>query len=289
MSNRGEQFYKEAEKKLNGFSLFNKKRNQEDAAELFNKSGNAYKSVRDFSKAGDAYTRSAETYQMLDELNDCATQFSEAGKMYAKVPELKGKAIEAFRNAVRIFRENGRPTNAAKLLVEASKLFIENEDNDSAVEALNDAVQLYEDENQVMSAVPHITTIADIKAGQKKWIEAAKLYKKVADIRLSDRLTQLAAGEYITKSVICQLAADDLVGAKNLLAEFINTSPAFEPTRECKLLNGIMEAIEAGKSDDFSTAVYQYDQIKKLDKWYVETLLLIKNRIEGQVDDEELL
>ena len=289
MSDRGQKFYNDAEKKLKGFMLFNKEGKYEDAADLFAKSGNAYKSVRDFGKAGDAYAKSAETYLQINHLNDAASQYADAGKNYSKVPELKQKAIEAFRSASRIYRENGKATNAAKLLVEASKIFIENEDLDSAIEALQDAVQLYEDEDQPSSAVPHITTLAEIKSQQKKWLEASNLFKKVADIRLSDRLTQLAAAEFITKSVVCKLAADDVVGAEQLTEDYVNQSPPFVNSREYKLLKGIIEAIKNTNSEDFSTAIYQYDQIKKLDKWYVETLLLVKNRLEGDVEDDELL
>lgn len=285
MSKRGDDFMKQAEKKLKGFSLFNKSGKFADAADLFMKAGNSYKSIRAWDKAGDAYFQASECFMNCDSLNESASAAADAGKMFGKQPETREKAIESFRKAVQVYRENSKPTQAARLLVDAAKLFQENEDYEGAVATLMDAAQLYDDENQPMQAATQLTQVADIKSLQKQWVEAAKLYKDVAMRRMSDRLTQLAAGEFFTKAVICQLAADDIVGGQNMCTDFCNSSPGWERSRECIMLQAIMNAINDRDPDAMSQAIYDYDQIKRLDKWMTDSLLEIKKLIEGDPDD----
>ena len=285
MSNRGQQFFEQAENKLNSFS-FSKKKKIEESAQLFVNSGNAYKSVRDFNNAGKAYFRAAECFQSIDSLTDSASQAAEAANMYSRSPETREQAIQAYRFAVQIYRENCKATQAARLLIDASTLFLENKDLDSAAEALKDAILLYEDEKQPSTAATHITTLAEIRCQQKKWLEASELFRRVADIRLSQRLTQLSAGEFITKSVLCQLASNDTIGAEKLIGDFLSQSPGFHGSREHLLLTGIIDAIKKNDTNAYSQAVFDYDQIKRLDKWFTEVLLIMKKRLdEGEEED----
>jgi alpha-soluble NSF attachment protein len=284
MSSRGDEFFASAEKKLTSFSVFNKNGKFTDAAELFIKAGNSYKSVREWAKAGHAYTRAADCHIHVNNLADAAGCAADSGKMYAKDPEHSKDAITAFRQAVQFHRENSKPTQAAKLLADAAKVFQETGDLDAAIEALNDAAQLYDDENQPMQAVTHLSAIADLLSMQKKWLEAAKAYKDVGIRRCQDRLTQMVAGEFFLKSVICQLAADDSVGGENLLREFVGTLPGWERSREYGMLAGIVQAVNDRAPDAFATAIQEYDQVKRLDKWMTETLLVVKKLIEGDDD-----
>ncbi|OHT04945.1 Alpha-soluble NSF attachment protein [Tritrichomonas foetus] len=280
MSNRGEDFFQQAEKALTKFRLFGKNQKWTDAAELFQKAGNSFKSIRNWTRAGDSYTRAAECLQAADQLNEAATVAADAGKMYSKQPETSAKALESFNLAVRIYRENSKPTNAARLLCEAAKVFQEQKDLDSAAKAYSDAAQLYDDENQANQAAQQLAILGDIYSEQKKWVEASNVYKDVANRRLADRLTQLAAGEYCTKSVICRMAADDVVGAESLLHEFVAAYPGWERSREYSMLDMCAKAINDRDSEAFSTALAEYDQFKRLDNWMTSTLLVVKNLID---------
>jgi alpha-soluble NSF attachment protein len=285
MSTRGAEFVRQAEKKLESFSFFNKNGKYSDAADLFVKGGNSFKSVREWVKAGEAYGRAADCWLHVNQLNDAAQCAADSGKMFAKESETTARAIAAFRQAVQIYRENSKPTNAAKLLVEAAKLFQDGGDIDSAIEALADAAQLYEDENQPLQAVTHLAALADLKSLQKKWLEAAAAYKDVGIRRCADRLTQLAAGEPFTRAVLCQMAGDDSVGAANLLAEFVTANPGWERSREYAMLTDCLKAWDDRNPDAFATAVAEYDQIKRLDAWLTEVLLIVKQHIEGDEED----
>jgi alpha-soluble NSF attachment protein len=50
----------------------------------------------------------------------------------------------------------------------------------------------------------------------------------------------------------------------------------FPSTRECQLLQSIIEAVDQGDDEAFSDTVFQYDQLSKLDKWKTTMLLRVK-------------
>ena len=52
------------------------------------------------------------------------------------------------------------------------------------------------------------------------------------------------------------------------------------------MLQGCIEATNNRDPEAFATAVAEYDQIKRLDNWATNTLLVAKKLIEG--DDEDI-
>ena len=284
MSKRGDEFVEKAEKRLKAWSLFNKSGKFMDAGDLFTKAGNSYRSVREWLKAGEAYLKAADCYTHVNSLNDSASSYSEAAKMFAKDKESIPRAIEAFNTAARMYQENSKPTNAARLLCDAAKLFQDDGNLDAAIEALKNAATLYDDENQPMQATTQLGIVADILSQQKKWLEAGGMYKEVGLRRLKDKLTQLAAGEQFTKAVLCQMAGDDVVAAERSLQEIVSANPGWERSREFALLDAVMKSFQERDPNTFATALAEYDQIKRLDNWMTEVLLEIRKLIEGEED-----
>ena len=70
--------------------------------------------------------------------------------------------------------------------------------------------------------------------------------------------------------------------AKRNLERYIATDPAFQTTRECKFLRALIEAVENGDVQAFSTACMDYDQIMKLDNWKTGILLKIKKTLDEE-------
>lgn len=284
MSSGGHFYYQQAENALSKFRLFGKENKWSEAAELFTKSGHSYKSVRDWIHAGESYHRASECLANANKLDEAAIVASDAGKMFSKQSETSDRALQCYFESIRFYRENSKPINAARLLNEAGKIFQDMDDTDKAISVYGEAAQIYDDENQSYSASVQLATVADLLCSQKKFVEASDIYKNVAIRRINDRMTQMSSGEYCTKSVVCRLAADDVVGAEMLLNEFVNLYPAWERSRECHLLTDCAAAVNNHDSGAFSQAVAEYDQMRPLDSWMANNLLIVKNLI----DDSEI-
>lgn len=82
---------KDAEKRLNAFSLFSSKSAKyEDAIELYTKAAASYKMNKNWQEAGDAYVAAAECSEKLKEEHDVCTHYVNAAKAY-KNCNVKGK------------------------------------------------------------------------------------------------------------------------------------------------------------------------------------------------------
>lgn len=62
-------------------------------------------------------------------------------------------------------------------------------------------------------------------------------------------------------------------------------SPHCAGSRECKLLEDVCQAFKDGNNDAFTDAVFNYDQISKLDPWRTSILLRIKSQIQKSVGE----
>lgn len=76
----------------------------------------------------------------------------------------------------------------------------------------------------------------------------------------------------------------DLVTCNRLLTTFAQKDVTFPSTREYKLAAAVMDACEQGDVDSFTQAVYEYDQLTKLDNTKTGILLRIKKGLEMEMD-----
>ena len=63
------------------------------------------------------------------------------------------------------------------------------------------------------------------------------------------------------------------------MQKYSNQDVTFASTREAKFINALIEAFENGDQDAFTAAVYEFDQVTKLDNWKTSILLKIKKEI----------
>ena len=76
-----------------------------------------------------------------------------------------------------------------------------------------------------------------------------------------------------------------MVGATRKLTEYRAQNNDFASSREFQLLNDLKEAVEQGEQDMFSDKLFQFDQMRKLDKWETTILLRIKEHIQEKEED----
>lgn len=123
-----------------------------------------------------------------------------------------------------------------------------------------------------------------------------ELYQTVADWSLTSALTKYSVKEYWLRAALCSMAMgvslhcasltaclmliQDLVTTHRLLDVFAHKDVTFPSTREAKFAHELMSACEEADVERFTAAVYQYDQVTKLDNWKTGVLLRIKKALE---------
>ena len=60
---------------------------------------------------------------------------------------------------------------------------------------------------------------------------------------------------------------------------------SFSDTRECTLLKELLDAVDEADVEKFTNAVFEFDQISKLDKWKTTILLRIKTHLNDMEGD----
>jgi alpha-soluble NSF attachment protein len=109
---------------------------------------------------------------------------------------------------------------------------------------------------------------------------AAQEFEKVGRESLASNLLKFGAKGNFFNATICTLARGDIVAADGSLNRFKEMDYTFGGSRECKLLEDVVTAYKDGNMDAFTDAVYNFDQISKLDPWRTTILLKIKTEMQ---------
>lgn len=296
---KAEAFIKEAEKLLAKKSWFSssKERNAEDAAESYEKAANAYKIGGLNQEGGNSYVKAAELYRdRLGDFNNASKALNNAGTCYKKSSPVD--AIHAYQQAVSLYTDNARITQAAKLSKEIAELY-ENEeieeDNKShivlAIEAYEQASELFGMEDSKSSTSQCLGKIAELCSAALDPPDlgrACKIYDDLGRRCLSSNLLKFNAKGYFLQSILCHLAGGDDVGAEQASAKYESLDYTFGDSREGKFATALIDAIKGYDVESFSTACFEYDRISKLNPWQTSILVKVKRSIDdGGGDDDD--
>ncbi|KAH7925208.1 vesicular-fusion protein SEC17 [Leucogyrophana mollusca] len=254
----------------------------EEAGDLYQQAANAFKLENSFREAGDAFAREAECREKCKEMNEAANAWWNAAKAYKRgYPDL---AIQALTQTITHLTHGGRFRQAADREKEIAQIYW-HEINDlrKACESLERAGDWYSQEDATATANACFKEAADLHAEIEEYPQAIARYEQVANHSLTSALTKYSVKEYWLRSCLCALAMKDVVTAKRSITKYSSQDTTFTSTRECKFVNVLMEAAEAGDQEMFTGAVVEYDKITNLDNWKTAILLKIKR---GIVQDE---
>lgn len=297
---KAEAFIAEAEGMLAKKSWFSssKERNAEEAAEMFEKAANAYKVGGLNQDAGNTYTKAAELYRdRLSDYNNASKAFNNAGSCYKK--SNPPDAVKAYQQAVSLYTDNARITQAAKLCKEIAELY-ENEEIDEdgksyivlAIEAYEQASELFGMEDSKSASSQCLGKIAELCSAAldpPDYGRASKIYDDLGRRCLSSNLLKFNAKGYFLQAILCHLANGDDVGAEQAGAKYESLDYTFGDSREGKFANSLIEAVKGYDAEEFATACYEYDRISKLNPWQTSILVKVKRSIDdgGDGDDDD--
>jgi alpha-soluble NSF attachment protein len=180
----------------------------------------------------------------------------------------------------------GRMSQAAKLYNELAELLEAEGMADVAIANYEKASDLFVAENATSSSHKALIRVAHLCATLEpaELDKAADTFAKVAGECLSNNLLKFQAKGYFFNAFLCILARTDVVAADAALERFKEMDYTFPGSRECKLCEDVLQSFKDANADAFTDAIYNYDQISKLDPWKTTLLLKIKTAITGGGD-----
>ncbi|XP_785670.2 alpha-soluble NSF attachment protein [Strongylocentrotus purpuratus] len=284
---KGKQFMADADKKLKssqGFfgSMFGGPQKQEEACELYQRAANMFKMAKKWQEAGDAFCRAATVSISLDSKHEAATSYVDAGSCYKKVDPKK--AISSLQQAIEIYTDKGKFTMAAKHYISIAEIY-ENEliELDKAIENYEKAADFYKGEDSNSSANKCLLKVAMYSAQQMNYSKACQIYEEVASSAMDNSLLKYSAKDHFFKAALCHLCID-LQNAQLALQRYNDSFATFADSREYKLLQKLIGALEDQNEDAYTEAVKEYDSISRLDQWLTTILLRIKKSISSDPD-----
>lgn len=90
-----------------------------------------------------------------------------------------------------------------------------------------------------------------------------------------------STGKYLIRPQLTLLLQDPVTAKRNL-QKYSSLDTTFSSTREAKFINVLIDAVEAGDSEMYTGAVFEFDQVTKLDNWKTNILLKIKRGIQEE-------
>ncbi|XP_066588447.1 alpha-soluble NSF attachment protein isoform X2 [Prorops nasuta] len=282
------QLIAEAERKLHsskGFfgSLFGSGSSRvEEAVECYQRAANMFKMAKKWSSAGKAFYEAAELHAKAGSRHDAATNYVDAANSFKKSD--MNEAVRCLVKAIEIYTDMGRFTMAAKHHQSIAEMYeSEAVDLERAVHHYEQAADYFKGEESNSSANKCLLKVAQYAAQLENYDKAIQIYEQVASASLDSSLLKYSAKEYFFRAALCHLCVD-LLNAQHAIERYTEQYPAFQDSREFKLIKTLIEHLEEQNLEGFTESVKDYDSISRLDQWYTTVLLRIKKQLNDNPD-----
>jgi alpha-soluble NSF attachment protein len=217
------------------------------------------------------------------------------GTCYKKVNPVD--AIEAYKQAVSLYADNARITQAAKLSKEIAVLYETEEVEEDgkshvvlAIEMYEQAAEFYGMEDSKSNSSQCMSKIAELCSAAldpPDFVRASAMYDDLGRRCLESNLLKFNAKAYFLQAVMSHLASSDAVGAQQALDKYDNLDYTFGDSREGKFARSLVEAVDGYDVEGFSTACFEFDRISKLNPWQTSILVKVKRSIDEGGDDDD--
>ncbi|XP_072380331.1 alpha-soluble NSF attachment protein-like [Diabrotica undecimpunctata] len=257
-------------------NLFSRSTNKtEESIEYYKRAGNLFKMVKKWKQAGSAFMDAANLCYKAKNFTEAALEYIEAANCYKNCDT--EMAIKAYKEAVKLYRNNGKYSAVAKNYEAMSELLQEDYNNQEAEKYLEQAAYFYQLDKRYWASNKCLEQIAEGAALASDYVKAIKIFEGIACFELSSSTRKHVANEYFFRCAICVLCAGASV-TKRLLT-YIYIFPPFKMSREYELVVCLAECINDNDLEGFEYAVRIFDSQTELSQWHVTLLLRARNQI----------
>lgn len=279
---KARQLLAEANKKLGPWvfgGIFTGSSKTEEALETMKRAANHFKMAKNWTEAGKTFSKIGSHHSWRRNKHEAATNYIAAANCYRKNDAVE--AIASFQKAIDIYLDMGRFAIVARTHQTIAEIYEAQTDFDRGMKHYELAADFFKGEDSNSSAKKCMVKVAELSAQFEKYETAIGIYEQVAYDALESPLLKYGAKDYYFRASICHLAIDAL-NAKHALNRYIDHYPAFEDSREAKLVRILCQHIEQQDLDLFDQALQQYQSVLRLDPWFVNIL----NKVKAHIPDE---
>eukprot|EP00698_Gefionella_okellyi_P014793 TRINITY_DN4114_c0_g1_i1.p1 TRINITY_DN4114_c0_g1~~TRINITY_DN4114_c0_g1_i1.p1 ORF type:complete len:298 (-),score=75.90 TRINITY_DN4114_c0_g1_i1:19-888(-) len=264
-----------ADKKQTSFQIFGNK--FEDAFELYTKAVSLFKLSKKWEEGGRVAKKAAQCQLKLGSKHEAATQYTDAANCYKKVSS--SDAVDCLKLACEIYTDLGKFIQAARLYKDIASIFEGDMDLANACEYYEKAADFFQTEESGASASDCLLKVGLFSAQLEKYDRAVDIYEKVASDSIDNTLRKFSVRDYLLRAGICHLCTGDTITSRRALDRYREMDSSFGTSREGKLLEQLVDAVEAQDLDKFISVIHEFDSISKLDSWKTTMLLRIRKNI----------
>jgi len=284
---KGDKYMKSADNKNNVLttmfaSLLGNSSKLEEAIDLYTKAAISYKMAKQWKKAGNAYRCSASLHIRDNSRHNAANDYVNAANCYKKCGP--NEAIDCLNKAIDIFTDTTRLTTAAKYHVMIAEIYEKEFLNvTKAMANYEIAANYFKCDESIASANKCLLNVAHYSASLGDYQKAIDIYEEVGAYCIDSSLLKYSAKDHYFRAALCHTCIDHLNG-ELAVKRYEELFPAFSDSRECKFVKKLLVNLEDADVDGFTQTVKDFDSISRLDKWFVNILLKIKQFEEKEMD-----
>lgn len=144
-----------------------------------------------WQSAGETFLLAADAHKEAGSETDRVTATIEAANCFKKVDP--GAAIQAFQQAIELYKANGRFGMCARYYKEIAEIFEGDNNSDGALESYKLAADFFDKDNKKSNGNQCLLKVATITAEKKNYAEAAEIFESLAKESLQSRLGAYSA------------------------------------------------------------------------------------------------
>lgn len=254
----------------------------------------------------DMYEMAAKQYMQKQQIKDALRCYEDASRVCASVKNYRDQSRflismynivinketeysqqELLGRIIELNKLTGNNKQLAKYLCEQADMSM---DAATKIQLYSEAADLYRCESQPVMAQACVDKMCDLwqQGGQYREVIEAIDGLITECVRIGG-LRAYRVPEYCFRVCLCYLAEDDMIGFDRAFSKYNDIYGSLETSREGVLLKTIREQYNGYNVEEFTKAMREYNNIKRLDDKMVSILCVIKKKLEGSQLNEENL
>jgi alpha-soluble NSF attachment protein len=167
----------------------------------------------------------------------------------------------------------GRLGMAARQLREIAETMEKDESHEEALMFYEQAADLFYTDHSTAESNKCLLKVAQFSAEAGNYSKAMDIYESVAKASVDNNLLRFSAKGHLLMACLCAMCCMSPSGVAETVEKYKNIDFNLEGSRELKLVEACVEAIEVGDAEGFTTAVAEYDSLTRLDAFKTELLV----------------